>query len=84
MLKLNTQVVGRVRVGVVAAKQFIDHNGGAQARADVGDVGVVVDDANGQHSLADRQVGLLPCKWVVDLGREYGLDYHLPVLVDGL
>jgi LytS/YehU family sensor histidine kinase len=45
---------------------------------------VVVDNANGQPGLADRQVGLLPCEWVVDLSGEYGLDCHLPILVDGL
>jgi hypothetical protein len=45
---------------------------------------VVVDNANGQPGLADRQVGLLPCEWVVDLGGEYDLNCHLPILVDGL
>jgi hypothetical protein len=29
-------------------------------------------------------VGLLPCERVVDLGGEYGLDCHPPILVDGL
>jgi hypothetical protein len=45
---------------------------------------VVLDDANGQPDLVDQQVGLLPCKRVVNLGGEYGLDCHLLVLVDGL
>ncbi len=45
---------------------------------------MVLDDANGQPGLADRQVGLLPCEWVIDLGREYGLDCHLPILVGDL
>ncbi len=79
--KLGAQVVGWVWVGVVVAKQFVDQVSGAQARVDVGCVGVVLDDANGQPGLVDRQVGLFPCERVVDLGGEYGLDYHLPVLV---
>jgi hypothetical protein len=29
-------------------------------------------------------VGLLPCERVVDMGREYGLDYHMLVLVGAL
>jgi hypothetical protein len=53
-------------------------------RADVSGVGVVLNDANGQPNLAKRQVGLRPCERVVDLGGEYGPDYHLPVLVGGL
>ncbi len=83
-LKLDAQVVGWVHVSVVAAKQFVDQTSDAQARADVGGVGVVVDDANGQPGLVDRQVGLLPCEWVVDLGKKYGLDCHLPILVGGV
>ncbi len=49
---------------VVAAKEFVDQAGSAQARANVGGIGVVLDDANGQPGLADQQVGLLPCEWV--------------------
>ncbi len=45
---------------------------------------MVLDDANDHPGLADRQVGLLPCEQVVDLGGKYGLDCHLPILVDGL
>ncbi len=84
VLKFGTQVIGRVRVSVVATEQCVDQAGGAQARVDVSDVEVVLDDANGQPGLADRQVGLFPCEWVVDLGGKYGLDCHLLVLVGGL
>ncbi len=42
---------------------------------------MVLDDANGQLGLADPQVGLLPCKRVVNLSGDYGLDCHLLVLV---
>ncbi len=35
-LKLGTQVVGQVRVNVVAAEQFVDQGDGAQAQVDVG------------------------------------------------
>ncbi len=66
------------------AEQFVDQAGSAQARADVGCVGVVLDDANGQLSLTDQQVGLFPCERVINLGGEYGLDCHLLVLVGGL
>ncbi len=83
-LKLGTQVVGRVRVDVVATEQFVDQADDAQARIDVGDVGVILDNANGQPGLADRQVGLLPCERVVNLGEEYDLDCHLPVLIGDL
>ncbi len=66
------------------AELFVDQAGDAQVLADVGDVGVVLDDANGQPRLVDWQVGLLPCERVVDMGREYGLDYHMLVLVGAL
>jgi hypothetical protein len=45
---------------------------------------VVLNDANGQLGLTNRQVGLLPCERVDDLGGEYGLDCHLPILVGDL
>ncbi len=45
---------------------------------------MVFDNANGQPGLVDRQVGLLPCKRVVNLGEEDGLDCHLLVLVGDL
>ncbi len=53
-LKLDNQVVGRIRVNIVAAKKFVDQASGAQARANVGGVEVVVNNANGQPSLADQ------------------------------
>ncbi len=81
-LKLSAQVIGRLRV--VASEEFVDQAGDAQAWVDVGGVGVVLDDANGQPNLADRHVGLLPCKQVIDLGGEYGLNCHLLILVGGL
>jgi hypothetical protein len=84
VLKLGAQVIGRVCVGVVTTEQFVDQAGDAQVRANVGGVGVVLNDANGQPGLANWHVGLLPCERVVNLGEEYGLNCHLPVLVSDL
>ncbi len=76
--------LSRVHVDVVAAEQFVDQADSAQARVDVGGIGVVLDNANGQPNLADRQMGLLPCERVIDLGGKYGLNCHLPFLVSNL
>ncbi len=44
-LKLDAQVVSRIHVSVIATEQFVDQTDGVQARADVGGVRVVLDDA---------------------------------------